>query len=53
VEYKERRRCYNKMNPYFETQLGKLYCGDCLEILKELPDKSSAEADQMKIRFNE
>jgi DNA modification methylase len=28
------------MNPYLETQLGKLYCADCLEIMKELPDKS-------------
>lgn len=28
------------MIPYFETQLGKLYCGDCLEIMKELGDKS-------------
>lgn len=27
-------------NPYFETTLGKLYCGDCLEIMKEMDDKS-------------
>ena len=24
------------MKPYYETELGKLYCGDCLEILPEL-----------------
>ena len=24
------------MKPYFETKLGKLYCGDCLEILPEI-----------------
>ena len=33
----------NKMSnlkPYYETKLGKLYCGDCLEIMKELPEKS-------------
>lgn len=28
------------MKPYFETDLGKLYCGDCLEIMKDIPDKS-------------
>ena len=28
------------MKPYFETQLGKLYCGDALELVKELPNKS-------------
>jgi len=28
------------MKPYFETSLGKLLCGDCLEIMKQLPDKS-------------
>ena len=28
------------IKPYFETALGKLYCGDCLEIMKEIPDKS-------------
>ena len=27
------------IRPYFETDLGKLYSGDCLEILKQLPDK--------------
>jgi len=26
--------------PYFETELGKLYCGDCLEIMKEISDES-------------
>jgi len=26
------------MEPYFETKLGKLYLGDALEIMKELPD---------------
>lgn len=26
--------------PYFETALGKLYCGDCLDIMKEMEDKS-------------
>ena len=26
--------------PYFETKLGQLYCGDCLEIMKKMPDKS-------------
>jgi len=24
------------MKPYFETELGKLYCGDCLEIMPEI-----------------
>jgi len=24
------------MKPYFETELGKLYCGDCLDIIPEL-----------------
>lgn len=28
------------MTPYFETELGKLYHGDCLEIMKEIPDGS-------------
>lgn len=28
------------MKPYFKTQLGKLYCGDALEVLKQLPDES-------------
>jgi len=28
------------IKPYFETSLGKLFCGDCLEIMKQLPDKS-------------
>ena len=26
--------------PYYETELGKLYCGDCLEVLKGLPGNS-------------
>ena len=25
--------------PYYQTKLGKLYCGDCLEIMKEFKDK--------------
>ena len=29
-----------KAKPYYETELGVLYCGDCLEIMKEIPDKS-------------
>jgi site-specific DNA-methyltransferase (cytosine-N4-specific) len=28
------------MKPYYETENGKLYCGDILEIMKFLPDKS-------------
>ena len=28
------------MKPYFETKLGKLYNADCLEFMKDLPDKS-------------
>lgn len=28
------------LKPYFETKLGKLYCGNCLEIMKEIPDRS-------------
>jgi len=28
------------MEPYFETGLGKLYNGDVLEILRQLPDES-------------
>ena len=26
--------------PYYQTELGALYRGDCLEIMTELPDKS-------------
>jgi len=25
------------MNPYYETDLGKLYCGGVKQVLKELP----------------
>ena len=28
------------IKPYFETNLGKLYCGDCIEVMKELEDES-------------
>jgi site-specific DNA-methyltransferase (adenine-specific) len=28
------------LKPYSESALGKLYCGDCLEIMKEVSDKS-------------
>ena len=28
------------VKPYFETENGKLYHGDCLEIMKDIPDKS-------------
>jgi len=28
------------VEPYFKTQLGELYCGDALEVLKQLPDES-------------
>ncbi len=28
------------MKPYFETKLGKLFCGDCLEVMKDIPDES-------------
>lgn len=28
------------IKPYFETELGKLYYGDCLEIMKEMEDES-------------
>jgi len=28
------------MKPYFETKLGKLYCGDCLEFMQTMEDKS-------------
>jgi len=28
------------MKPYFETKLGKLFCGDCLEVMKDIPDGS-------------
>ena len=30
----------NSMDLYFETELGVLYYGDCLEVMKEIPDKS-------------
>jgi site-specific DNA-methyltransferase (adenine-specific) len=30
----------NLIKPYFETPNGKLYWGDCLDIMKELPDES-------------
>ena len=29
------------MKPYFETELGKLYCGDVLDVLRQLPDESA------------
>lgn len=29
-----------RMTPYFETRLGKLYHGDCLEVLQGIPDNS-------------
>jgi len=29
-----------KKKPYFETELGELYCGDCIEIMKDIPDGS-------------
>ena len=28
------------IKPYFETKLGKLYHGDCLEVMKEMDDES-------------
>jgi DNA modification methylase len=28
------------MKLYFETKLGKLYCGDAIEVMKQLPDES-------------
>ena len=28
------------MEPYFETALGKLYCGDALEVMEEIPPES-------------
>lgn len=28
------------MKPYYQTELGKLYCGDCLEIMKSIPNNS-------------
>ena len=28
------------MKPYYETDLGKLYCGDCLEVMRTLPGNS-------------
>ncbi len=28
------------VDPYYETKLGKLYHGDCLDIMKSIPDKS-------------
>ena len=31
---------FPKENRYFETENGILYCGDCLEIMKELPKES-------------
>jgi len=30
----------SEVKPYFKTQLGKLYCGDALEVLKKLPSES-------------
>ncbi len=30
-----------EVEPYFETRLGRLYCGDALEVLKQLPDESA------------
>jgi site-specific DNA-methyltransferase (adenine-specific) len=31
---------FSKENKYFETENGILYCGDCLEIMKEFPKES-------------
>ena len=28
------------MTPYYEEEAGKIYCGDCLEVMREIPDKS-------------
>ncbi len=28
------------IKPYYEEEAGKIYCGDCLEVMKEIPDKS-------------
>ena len=28
------------MRPYFQTDLGKVYLGDCLEVMRTFPDKS-------------
>jgi len=28
------------MTPYFKTNLGTLYCGDCLEVMREMPENS-------------
>ena len=34
--------CWSReLTPYFETKLGKLYCGDVLDVLRQLPDESS------------
>ena len=33
------------MKPYYETELGKLYCGDCLEIMPELETVDLVVAD--------
>jgi len=37
---KRKGRSANLIEPYFETPNGKLYHGDCLDIMKELPDES-------------
>lgn len=29
------------MNPFFQTELGRLYCGDCLEITPQLTEKAA------------
>ena len=29
-----------KMKPYYQTELGRLYHGDCLEVMPNIPDKS-------------
>lgn len=31
---------FPKENRYFETENGILYCGDCLEIMKNFPNES-------------
>ena len=31
---------FPKENRYFETENGILYCGDCLEVMKEFPKNS-------------
>jgi DNA modification methylase len=36
----EKRRYYLFYNYFIMLELNKIYCGDCLDLMKQIPDKS-------------